>query len=300
MSRSQSAQWVVMGVISTTLLILGCGADGRMSEQAGSRDAAKFMSTAQAAVDDAPARSEAAGRTNDKVVAATPRRVIYTADVSMQTRDFTHAERSLPVLVEELGGYLTDVSLNRQQGEQRSGRWQARVPAEHFHEFLEGLDKLGVPERRQVSGQDVTEEYIDLETRLQNKKRLEERLLELMKAKSGSVTDVIEFERQVAQVREEIERMEGRFRYLMNRSDLSSVSVQLREVQEYVPVQEPTFATRLDETWAGMIGTFRGWGEGAVLGGLRAFPWSVAIALLTMIVVTGWRLAARRLAAVKN
>ena len=217
----------------------------------------------------------------------------------MQTREFTKAERAIPGLVKRLGGYLTDISLSRQQGEQRSGRWQARIPAESFHEFLEGLDDIGVPERRQVSGQDITEEYLDLETRLANKKRLEERLLELMKAKSASVADVIEFERQVASVREEIERMEGRFRFLINRSDLSSITISLREVHEYVPPQEPTFSTRLDETWTSTRGSFRGWGEGILLGSLRSLPWLTVITSIGFLAIVCRRVALRWLSAQK-
>lgn len=151
---------------------------------------------------------------------------------------------------------------------------------------MEGLDDIGVPERRQVSGQDVTEEFVDLEVRLANKKKLEEQLLDLMKAKSASVADVIEFERQVGSVREEIERMEGRFRYLTNRSELSSVTISLREVHEYVPPQEPTFAARLDDTWASTLGTFRSWDEGLVIGGLRSLPWLAAMIVVGLFAMT--------------
>ena len=270
---------------SAVVSILGCGAAEHSSATA---PTSKAMNETKSAARDAAAMGDqvAMARGDDRMVSATPRRVIYNADVAMQTREFAKAERVIPQLVKQLGGYLTDISLSRQQGEQRSGRWQARVPAESFHEFLDGLDDIGVPERRQVSGQDVTEEFVDLEVRLANKKKLEERLLDLMKAKSASVADVIEFERQVGSVREEIERMEGRFRYLTNRSELSSVTISLREVHEYVPPQEPTFATRLDDTWGSTLGTFRSWGEGLVIGGLRSLPWlaaTIVVGLLAMI-----------------
>ncbi len=271
--------------------IAGCGASGSPPQATMSFQSAPSPAAKVAADRSTEAPSALANRTEERNVTATPRRVIYSADLAMQTRDFTKAERAIPALVKQLGGYVTDISLNRQQGEQRSGRWQARIPAESFHDFLEGLDDVGIPERRQITGQDVTEEYVDLEARLANKKRLEERLLELMKSKSTSVADVIEFERQVAQVREEIERMEGRVRYLTNRSDLSTVTLSIREVQEYVPPQEPTFATKLTETWSGTTGTFRHWGEETVLNGLRALP-----GLSVLVVVGLLALFARRIA----
>jgi len=290
---------VLLVACSTAIVVLGCAAETSPSAATHgpmtSAEPEKVMHDASASSDQI-----AAARGNDRVVSATPRRVIYTADVSMQTREFAKAERVIPELVTQLGGYLTEISLNRQQGEQRSGRWQARIPAESFHEFLERLDDIGVPDRRQVSGQDVTEEYVDLETRLTNKKRLEERLLELMKVKSGSVADVIEFERQVASVREEIERMEGRFRYLTNRSDLSSITISLSEVHEYVPRQEPTFATRLTETWTATLGTFHSWGAGIVIGSLRALPWLAAFMSVAILAMACRRVTLRWLSVPKT
>ena len=120
-----------------------------------------------------------------------------------------------------------------------------------------------------------------------------------MKVKSGSVADVIEFERQVAAVREEIERLEGRFRYLTNRSELSAIAISLREVHEYVPPQEPTFATRFDETWTSTLGTFRSWGEGLVIGGLRALPWSAAAVVVGLLAIALRRVSWRWMSASK-
>lgn len=299
MRRLTSIRWCLSLVtFSAVVSILGCG----VAEQtAATASKSMQMADANSVARDASTSGQQAASAlgNDRLISAVPRRVIYNADVAMQTREFAKAERVIPELVKRLGGYLTDISLSRQQGEQRSGRWQARVPAESFHEFLEGLDDIGVPERRQVSGQDVTEEFVDLEVRLANKKKLEERLLDLMKAKSASVADVIEFERQVASVREEIERMEGRFRYLTNRSELSSITLSLREVYEYVPPQEPTFATRFDETWSSTLGTFRSWGEGTVIGGLRTLPWLAAMIVLCLMSLTLRRISLRWMSASK-
>ncbi len=283
----------VVGCAACVAGFLGCGASAG-SPQEKMRVQASTTPTASVASDrsdDAP--SVLANRVSERNVTATPRRVIHSADIAMQTRNFTKAERVIPELVKQLGGYVTDITLDRQQGEQRSGRWQARIPSEAFHLFLEELDDVGIPERRQVTGQDITEEYVDLGARLANKKRLEERLLELMKSKSTSVADVIEFERQVAQVREEIERMEGRFRFLTNRSDLSTITLSIREVQEYVPPQEPTFATKFSETWSGTTGTFRSWGEGMVLNGLRALPGLSVLIVVGLLALVSPRVAKR-------
>ncbi len=170
MRPSWLTSWACVMLLAETLGAGGCGTDQSKSDRSPPSASPTKPASADAGTANHPQVSAARG--NDRIVSATPRRVIYTADVLMQTRDFAKAERTIPDLVHQVGGYLTEISLNRQQGEQRSGRWQARIPAEHFHEFLEGLDEIGVPDRRQVTGQDVTEEYVDLETRLANKKRL--------------------------------------------------------------------------------------------------------------------------------
>ncbi len=106
---------------SAVVSILGCGAAEHSSATA---PTSKAMNETKSVARDASAMGDqiATARGNDRVVSATPRRVIYSADVAMQTREFAKAERVIPELVKRLGGYLTDVSLSRQQGEQRSGR----------------------------------------------------------------------------------------------------------------------------------------------------------------------------------
>ena len=70
----------------------------------------------------------------------------------------------------------------------------ARIPVDRFEAFLEGVARLGVPESRQQTAQDVTEEFVDLNARIANKKRLEERILKLLQDSEGKIKDIIEVE----------------------------------------------------------------------------------------------------------
>jgi Flp pilus assembly protein TadB len=105
---------------------------------------------------------------------------------------------------------------------------QIRVPADKFQESLDEIRKTA--DRvlvETVSGKDVTEEFVDIEARLKTKKALEERFLEIMKT-AKTVQDALNVERQLASVRTEIERIEGRKRFLESQTSLSTINIELQ------------------------------------------------------------------------
>ncbi|NOX55492.1 MAG: DUF4349 domain-containing protein [Planctomycetes bacterium] len=213
-------------------------------------------------------------------IARAERKIIYEAEINLVVTDFARAESEIPRLVEKHGGYLADVFIDRTAGERQSGRWVARIPADRFEAFLDALSDLGIPESRRQTAQDVTEEYIDLEARIANKKRLEERILELLKNREGDIKDVIEVERELARVRSEIEQMLGRLRYLKNRIALTTVTIHVREQRDYVPPQAPTFAARIQQAWSTSLVSLRLFGEGLFVAIIFLFPWFVALGVV--------------------
>ena len=225
------------------------------------------------------------------------RKIIYDATVSLVVEDFSKIEDEIPRLVNRFDGYLGDVSVDRAQGEYRTGRWVVRVPVEKFTLFLEELEKLGVPESRRQTAQDVTEEYVDLEARIANKQRLEERIINLLEDRSGKIKEVIEVERELARIREEIERMQGRLRYLANRTKLTTVTINAREERNYVPPQAPTFGGRIAQAWDASITALRRFGESAVIALVAAAPWIVPLIPVAWYVRRKWK-SARRAAGV--
>lgn len=229
----------------------------------------------------------------DVTHAADPeRKIIYEADISLVVTDFPRAESEVPRLAKEHGGYLADVSIDRTAGEHRFGRWQVRIPVDRFEPFLDALSDLGVPENRRQTAQDVTEEYIDLEARIANKKRLEERILELLQVSEGAIKDVIEVERELERVRSEIEQMEGRLRYLTNRIALTTVTITVREQRDYVPPEAPTFLARIRQSWANSLVSLRRFGENVFVAIVAAIPWLVVLSVVVGPLI--WRMRRRR------
>ena len=221
----------------------------------------------------------------DEPVPASPsanlqRKVIYDAEIALIVKEFSAIEIEIPKLVKQFGGYLADASVNRTQGEQRSGRWQARIPVNQFDSFLDSVSILGIPENRRQTAQDVTEEFVDLEARIANKKRLEERIVELLKDSSDKIKDVIEVERELARVRGEIEQMEGRLRYLTNRTELTTVTISAREVREYVPPEALKFVGRVAQAWGNSLLSLKVLGENVAVTLVYTFPWLLVLGIV--------------------
>ncbi len=100
-----------------------------------------------------------------------------------------------------------------------------RVPSQNFQPFIDGVSEgVSYFDRKDISRQDVTEEFVDLEARLKAKRELENRYLELL-AKAKNVKEMLEIERELSQIREEIEAKQGRLNYLKNRVSLSSINL---------------------------------------------------------------------------
>lgn len=233
----------------------------------------------------------------DESATDTTRKVIYEAEISLVVDDVSKLESEMTSLVKRLGGYLADAAVDRSQGQQLSGRWRVRVPVAQFEDFLDAVSKLGIAESRRQTSQDVSEEFVDLEARISNHKRLEERIVKLLEEPSGEIKEVIEVERELARVRGELEQMEGRKRYLTDRTDMTTVIVLAREERDYVPPEAPTFASRIHQAWDDSLIALRQFGEHVVVATVAAVPWIVVVG--AVLAPSVW-LTRRRLGSIRN
>ena len=169
------------------------------------------------------------------------------------------------------------------------------MPVPQFDKFVEEAGKLGVAQSRDITSEDVSEEFVDLTARLKNKQQLEARLLELVAKRSDEIKDILALEAELSRVREEIERMQGRLRYLTDRVALTTVELAAYERQDYKPPEAPTFAAHVSQTFSDSLEGLRKFGEALVLVVVALTPW--VIALTVVIAVPLWvlvRFARRR------
>ena len=181
------------------------------------------------------------------------RKIIYTADVELVVEEFNSIPSKVETLVEEFEGYVAGSTVTGAPGRPRSGQWTIRVPVRRYGKFLTAVQKLGEVHRVSSDSKDVSEEYYDLEARIGNKKKQETRLLELLADATGKLEEVLSVERELARVREEIERMEGRVRVLNDLTSLTTVELTINEIKDYVPEEAPTYATRVRRAFEGSV-----------------------------------------------
>ena len=268
------------GLLLALLAVVGCEAQktnyGDAQQTANSRDVAAIS-------EEAPGGIASGGSTT--VEQASERKIIYVAEVAVVVDDFAAAETAVPKLVKEYHGYLSEASISRPTGRIRSGRWTVRVPVDEFDAFLDAVTKLGIPESRRQTAQDVTEEFVDLEARIKNSKRIETEILKLLEDRTGNIKDVLEVQARLGEVRGEIERMEGRVRYLQNRTALTTVTVSIREERDYRPPEAPSFSSRLQRGWSRSLDSLRKFGENAAVFFVIAAPWIVLWGIILLPVI---------------
>ena len=203
-------------------------------------------------------------------------KIIYTADMTLETRDYDQASAALTALVSSVDGYFESRELN-QGGTYRSVYCVIRVPASRFTEFLEQAGEVAHMTYRNEYSQNVSEAYYDLEVRLTTQRTKLSRLHELL-AKADNMADIITIESAIADTELQIEYLTGSLRKYDSLIDYSTVNLSLREVyrlsnEDVTPV---TFGERLASAFQ------RGLDRG--IDNLEDFVISIARNWLTLIV----------------
>ena len=160
---------------------------------------------------------------------AADRLILRTGQASIEVDSLEASMAQLRRVAQRVGGFVADAAVRSGRDQVRQATLELKVPSARFDELTEGLQPIGRLEYVNVSAEDVSEEYVDLAARAANGRRLEERLVELLRTRTGKLQDVLSVERELARVREEIERIEGRLRYLRTSAELSTLSVSLHE-----------------------------------------------------------------------
>jgi hypothetical protein len=258
----------------------------------------------------APAESVAAtgGQTGEKGKASGPRaafqrKIVRNGELHVVVKQYEPARRAIEDMVQQAGGYVSSSQVNHSLGQVSSATLVLRVPSGKFDSLRERVAGLGTLERESTGSQDITEDYFDLKARLDNARKVEARLLELM-AKPGTLADVLAVERELARVREEIERFEGKLRLFDNLVDLSTLTVQLSVQERYVPPRAPSFGEDAKDVLRGSWEALRGFFRGLLLAAVALLPWLVPIGAGTyglILLIRRWRRAraAKRNAALK-
>lgn len=213
-----------------------------------------------------------------------PRKIIFTGEVTLVCEDLDKAAEALESRAKEFGGYVSNANRTGVRGETREGSWTVRLPAEKFDAFLKALPALGELQSSSRKADDVSEEFYDVAARLKNKKIEEARLVELLQKATGKLTEVLTVEKELSRVRDEIERIEGRLRFLTNQTDLSTITITLKEVKNFVPEGPPTLATQVARSFSASVENLKAFFVGILLIVVALAPWVLPLTFACWVV----------------
>lgn len=237
-------------LVLTSLFLIACGADGSVpsAEQAsvGGFDDEMIMAAppaeAKAMGMELESRGTSAaigtgatdGSAQSDSVVRMPAMVIRNGSIVIRVDSLEPAMQAVQQMATRLDGYVGNTMLSADLRQARSATLEVKVPAARFDEALASLSPIGHVESVSSTAQDVGEEFFDLSARQANSQRLEERLINLLATRAGSLEDVLAVERELARVREEIERYTGRLRYLRTRVAISTLTVTVHEPEPLI------------------------------------------------------------------
>ena len=183
---------------------------------------------------------------------AEDRKIIRNAEITIEVPSTTDAQHEVTSIAETHGGFVVTSEAKQRESNDPAQRTLdiklvVRVPSNQFGRAFNEIKKLaGNTPSENVTSQDVTEDFIDLEARIKTQKALEVQFLEIMR-QANKISDALEVQRQIAEVRTDIEKLEGRKRFLENRSTLSTINVNIQTPKPAISVTETGFRQSLRE-----------------------------------------------------
>ncbi len=166
--------------------------------------------------------------------------IIRTVHLALVTNSFEAARTRIESIVQESKGYIDQLSIRSEPKSPRGLSAVLRIPDGKLASSLNELRKLGQPKEESQNSADVTGQYVDLVARLSNARNTEQRLLTLLRDRTGNLKDVVAAEGEIARVRESIERMEAERKNFDNKVQYATIQVELSEeyhaqLQETIP-----------------------------------------------------------------
>lgn len=152
------------------------------------------------------------------------RKIIRTGDIAFETIDAKKTRKKLDSLISIHQGYVSNEDITNYEFKNECVV-SIKVPSQHFLALMDDISTIaGKLDRKNIQSNDVTSEFIDIQARAKAKKVLESRYLELL-SKANKISEMLEIERELNNVRTDIESMEGRIKWLSNQAALSTISI---------------------------------------------------------------------------
>src|SRR5438105_7753544 len=171
--------------------------------------------------------------TSVPAVAAPPalanRKLIRNATVDMEIVSFNDALQKITAFANEDRGYIATTRSEKQANGKLKGEIVVKVAPENLDRFLQKVRGLGELKNQSLGTEDVTKAYFDTDSRLKNARVMEQRLIDILKTKTGKVSDLLQVEKELGRVREDIEKMQGALKYMDAMVQFATVTISVAE-----------------------------------------------------------------------
>ena len=303
---------ILLCALLIAALLSGCGGSSKSESSYAREDAYKATSGAgasyaaessagwvmDAAEPEAPAMMEAKAETRPGSNLPANVKLIYRANIDMESTEFDKAVEGLNELVARMGGYYENSELNN-YASYRRGYYVVRVPAENFDAFCSAVGELCQVNNLSRSAEDVSERYYDLESRLATQQTKLARLQELMK-QAEDMEDIITLESAISETELAIEQLTGSLRKYDSLVGYSTISISLAEVYKLTDVTEPAigFGAKLGQAFRSGASRFVSGLERFLLGIASGWiGWLIFIILVVVVILIVRKIRRKRAAA---
>ncbi len=222
-------------ILAGILLLAGCGA-AQENAQNTAYESAQMSSGRSTGEEDAgsddvsstsyKARDNGTAFYGNEVIES---KVIKNAELTLSVKDLPGTIKKIEEKARQAGGVVAESQVVAYKDNRHGGFVNVRIPGPKFYNFLNEVEKLGEVENKRTYTNDVTKEYIDLNSRIVNLERQEKRLREMLDG-AQKVEDILKIEKELERVRGELENLKGELRYLQNKIDFSTIKINLKEI----------------------------------------------------------------------
>lgn len=189
----------------------------------------------------ASAENKNTNNSKEKALEDSARKVIKRASLTVETVGYDDTLNGIATLSENMGGYIENSDLmgkgyGNSSFQSRRAHFTIRIPKKNFDEFLNKISRISNILQKQINGEDITSQYIDTEARLKTLNIREERVLELLK-KATKLEDILQLEKELSNIRYEIENLTGSLKKMDNLVELTTVNIEVIEVSQITKVE---------------------------------------------------------------
>src|SRR6266480_2184377 len=156
-------------------------------------------------------------------------KLVRNATVELEIVSFDNAVQKITALANEERGYVATTDSEKQANGKLRGQVVVKILPENLDRFLQKVRGLGELKNQTLGTEDVTKAYLDTDARLKNAHVIEQRLVDMLKTKTGKVSDLLQVEKELGRVREDIEKMQGELKYWDSQVQFDTVTISLAE-----------------------------------------------------------------------